>query len=240
MRYPVVLFDVGETLLGPVRSYGAVYREVLRGEGLELSSVELDRHIRDAATRLTARIPSGVDRFGQFGGDEREYWRRFCDQVLIGATGRPLPDGTRVLSALIDAFKDPAVWEVFPDVAPALAALRERGVRLGICSNWDSRLPALLERLDLARFFDAVGVSHLEGVEKPSPELFRRVLARLGASPEESLHVGDLPELDLEGARRAGLDGLLIDRRGRLGPGSGAVADLSGLPRIAERGLEAR
>jgi putative hydrolase of the HAD superfamily len=81
-----------------------------------------------------------------------------------------------------------------------------------------------------------IGVSHLEGVEKPDPTLFRRVLARLSAPREQALHVGNLPDEDLEGARAAGVDGLLVDRHGRLDGSHMTVRDLSDLPRIAAKG----
>jgi putative hydrolase of the HAD superfamily len=88
----------------------------------------------------------------------------------------------------------------------------------------------VLERLELARFFDAVIVSSLEGVEKPDPRIFRRAIETLGAEAETTAHVGDLPEIDLEGARAAGLRGILVDRTGRLEASHGAIPDLRSLP----------
>ena len=123
---------------------------------------------------------------------------------------------------------------MYDDVVPVLEELRRLGMRLGVVSNWDSRLPRLLELLDLARHFEAVGVSHLEGVEKPDPELFRRVLSRLGAEPGDALHVGNVEETDLAGARAAGIDGVLIDRTGRVG--RSAWPDLRELPRLVRDG----
>ena len=54
--------------------------------------------------------------------------------------------------------------------------------------------------------------SHLVGVSKPDPRIFEIALARLGASPEESVYVGDLYGIDVRGARSAGLSAVLIDR----------------------------
>ena len=53
--------------------------------------------------------------------------------------------------------------------------------------------------------------SGLEGVEKPDPAIFRIALDRLGADAEGAVYVGDLPSVDLEGARAAGLAGILVD-----------------------------
>ena len=114
-----------------------------------------------------------------------------------------------------------------------LQALRSAGLRLAVVSNWDSRLPSLLERLEMLHFFDVLAVSHLEGCEKPHPRLFRRALNALGIAPHEALHVGDVPELDWAGARAAGCAARLVDRRGRLAPGWRALKDLSALPDLA-------
>jgi putative hydrolase of the HAD superfamily len=142
----------------------------------------------------------------------------------------------RAVSPLREAFRDPASWQVFDDVVPVLAALREAGARLAIVSNWDSSLPALLDRMDLTSWFDAIVVSHLEGIEKPHPELFLRAVARLRGTPGDALHVGDVPELDEAGATAAGIASVIVDRRGRLAADRAVLPDLSRLPAIARDG----
>lgn len=239
-RYPIVLFDVGETLVGPSDSYGGVYHRVLAGLGLELDKSLLERCIREAAAEIARRIPPGTDRFAHFDGGESEFWRRFVADVFHRATGRaaePRYVG-RALDRLWEAFGRTSAWHVYDDAVPTLDELRRNGARLGVVSNWDSRLPRLLERLGLADYFDAVAVSHIEGVEKPDPTIFRRVLGRLGGEAREALHVGNALELDVAGARAAGIDGVLLDRKGDFRGGGVTVRDLREVPRIAAVGLD--
>jgi putative hydrolase of the HAD superfamily len=106
------------------------------------------------------------------------------------------------------------VWRAFPDTRPALARLSERGVALAVISNWDRRLPRILDDLGLTGYFATITVSSVEGVEKPDPEIFRRTLDRLGVAPHRALHVGDSPREDCEAAADAGLEAVLIDRHG--------------------------
>jgi len=235
MRYPIVLLDVGETLVGPRDSFGEVYARVLASLGLELPEELVERCMRGVWNEMERVVPRGSDRYAHYPGGEGEYWFRFAKATIGAAAGRAVTDRlvNDALELLGRAFRDVGAWKVYADVIPALAELRESGVRLGIVSNWDSRLPRLLDDLGLAPYFDSVGVSHLEGVEKPDPELFHRVLRRLDARPEQALHVGDLPDVDLDGARAAGLDAALIDRRGKLDGAYPAIKDLSLLPGIA-------
>ena len=107
------------------------------------------------------------------------------------------------------------LWELVPDeVPPALASLRDRGLQLTVVSNANGRLCALLDRLKLTTSFDCVLDSHEEGVEKPDPRFFEIALARSGATRETTIHVGDLYQVDVVGARAAGLRGVLLDQKG--------------------------
>jgi putative hydrolase of the HAD superfamily len=233
VRYPFVLLDAGDTLIGPRRSYGAVYAGALRALGLELGEAELDRAIRLVAAEVHLGIPRGNDRFSHGVADEDGFWLRFAREVLARVTGTDPGEALarRALGELRRRFAEPGAWVVFPDVPPALAALREAGHRLAVVSNWDSRLPLLLERLGLAPAFDTIVVSAVERVEKPDPRIFHRALERLGAAPGQTLHVGDSPELDVAGARTAGIAALLVDRGGA--PAPGALRDLRQLPELA-------
>jgi HAD superfamily hydrolase (TIGR01549 family) len=104
------------------------------------------------------------------------------------------------------------LYELVPeDVVPALARLRGMGLHLTMVSNANGTLHDHMERLGLARFFDAMLDSHCEAVEKPDPELFRRALARSGAAAETTVHVGDLYHVDVVGARAAGIEAWLFD-----------------------------
>ncbi|NIM64057.1 MAG: HAD-IA family hydrolase, partial [Acidobacteria bacterium] len=180
----------------------------------------------------------GEDRYAHYRGGEEEFWLRFSRRTVEHATGDEIDAelAHKALEMLREAFRQPAAWQVYPDVFPALDALKADGVRLGVVSNWDSRLPGILDMLGLAGYFDTVGVSHLEGVEKPDPALFSRVLERMNGDPRHALHVGDIPELDGAGARAAGIDDVLVDRAGRLDASYGALPDLETLPEIARNG----
>jgi HAD superfamily hydrolase (TIGR01509 family) len=100
-------------------------------------------------------------------------------------------------------------------VEPALRVvdqLKERGVRIGLCSNAPYP-PALmyeqLDRLGLRRYFDAVLFSSEIGWRKPDPRIFSEVLTRMGLRPSSVWFVGDDWEADIQGAREAGMRALL-------------------------------
>lgn len=238
MRYPAVLLDIGETLVGPAASFGETYAEVFRRRGLDLPGAVFEKSLRGVWVEMSRRIPPGVDRYAFFPGGEKEYWLRFARASLEKATGAPADDRLAIgaLDDLRSAFSRPEAWEIYSDVVPTLTLLRERGVRLATVSNWDSRLRRLLSILDLTRFFEVIGVSCEEGCEKPDPRFFLQVLAKLDLEPSQALHVGDLPELDLAGAAAAGVDALLIDRRGRWDGAYPSLRTLADLPEIAENG----
>ena len=94
---------------------------------------------------------------------------------------------------------------------PALLALREHGLTLVVVSNANGTLRAHMDRIGLSADVDIVIDSQDEGVEKPDPRLFRIALDRARAQPESTIHVGDLYQVDVVGARAAGLRAVLLD-----------------------------
>jgi len=117
-----------------------------------------------------------------------------------------------VLDELIEAYGRPALL-VPPRPAPgageALAALRERGLRLAVVSNTmrtpGAVLRAILERERLLAPFEHLTFSDEVGVRKPAADIFHLTLRAIGAAPGEAAHVGDDAVLDVLGARSAGL-----------------------------------
>lgn len=104
------------------------------------------------------------------------------------------------------------LWESVPDdVKPALEGLRSLGLKLAIVSNANGIVHRSLERAGLSPYFETIGDSCVEGVEKPHPRFFEIVLSRCGSRAETTLHVGDLYYVDVVGARRAGLRAMLLD-----------------------------
>ncbi len=121
-----------------------------------------------------------------------------------------------------DALMSAIRFRAYDDAAPALEALRDRGLRLVCVSNWDYALPEVLERVGLAERLDGVITSAGVGARKPDPAIFEAALEVAGCEAAAALHVGDSPDEDIEGAAAAGIPALLIDRGG-----GGDVASLA-------------
>ncbi len=142
--------------------------------------------------------------------DRKRGWLYF--NLVLEHARIPLSAGTDAALETLRAYHDAHnLWEhVEPDIVPALASFRARGLRLVVVSNANGRLRHLFDRLDLARWFDVVLDSHEWGVEKPDPRLFHLALEHSGASAARTAHVGDLYHVDVAGARRAGLGAALL------------------------------
>lgn len=222
-----VLLDAGGTLIESHPSPAEVYTRVMAGHGLQVDAADVASTFRSVWSEVTQEHPRGLDRYHRLKGGERAWWGRFVQRVMerLGVEAPWQP----ILEELFEAFADPSAWQVFPEVREVLGGLRERGLRLAVVSNWDSRLPALLDGLGLDGFFDALLVSAVEGVEKPSPEIFLRAAERLGVPPERCLHAGDSPLDDVRGAESAGIVPVLVDRAWIFEDGYQRVRDLRGL-----------
>jgi putative hydrolase of the HAD superfamily len=123
-------------------------------------------------------------------------------------------------------------WRGFDDAAPALAALRDAGYRLAVLTNGSERQqPAKLRALGLLDAVGPVFTAEALGVRKPDPQAFLITCERLGVDPGSVLYVGDEHEVDVLGARSAGLSAVLLDRSGTAPADESAViTSLAELP----------
>ncbi|HEY5626312.1 MAG TPA: HAD family hydrolase, partial [Nitrospira sp.] len=101
------------------------------------------------------------------------------------------------------------------------------------------RLFTILRGLGIDRVFDTVTISSLTQAAKPAPKMFQAALEKHALDPEEAMHVGDSLRDDAEGAIRAGIKGILLDRESRcsdtLPAGAVKISTLSDLlPLLAE------
>ncbi len=196
-----VTFDVGGTLIEPWPSVGHVYAEVAAQHGhADLDVVQLNRRFA-AAWKARPGFDHAV-----------EDWAAIVDETFAGLVSKK-PSKT-FFPGLYQRFSQASAWRIFDDVLPTLTALKERGVRIGVISNWDDRLRPLLKSLDLAGCFEAIVVSCEVGASKPAPAPFHAAATAFKLRPGQILHVGDSPEMDVEGARAVGFRAVQIVRGG--------------------------
>jgi putative hydrolase of the HAD superfamily len=201
-----VLFDAGNTLFFETPSRFEIYTAAARELGLEVELERVRRVMHEEHGRVTP--DAGAARY-------TDAWFERYVPAVYRSLGASEPMLVGLVARLRERYRRTAVIQLFPETARVLEELRKVGIRLGIVSNWSPRLRNHLERLSITPLFDAVLISAIEGVEKPDPEIFHRACARLGVEPNETIHVGDHRVNDVDGANRAGLRGVWIDREGR-------------------------
>lgn len=199
-----VLFDAVGTLLFPDPPVAEVYRAVGQRYGSELSREQIGRRFRECFARFQSETKSDELR-------ERERWRS-----IVGAVFDDVRTGKQELfQELWDHFARPASWALYHDVSGVWRELERRGKRIGIASNFDSRLLTLCRAIPPLDRAAHVFCSSQVGYAKPRLEFFRSVQEQLGLAADEILLVGDDPEADFAGATRAGWHAVLLDPPGQ-------------------------
>lgn len=230
-RTRAVFFDAGHTLLYAHPDLGSIYAETTASFGLRFPPEAF-------VTAFKPAFAEGVRRQAADGrasdAQDLGMWRGITAAIHRSVPGLSALPFDPWFEALWSAFGDAANWRLYDDVESSLRSFRERGLALGVVSNWDSRLRGIAEGLGLCGLVDFLVISSEAGVRKPDPGIFRLALEKSGVRPEEAIHVGDLAEEDVEGARRAGIRGVLIERSRRMVEPSGAAPRVSTLEGLAE------
>ena len=214
--FKAVFFDVGGTLIRVHPSVGDVYARYARPFGYSGNAQTLNDGFRTQWKKM-----GGIESLGHQSGAkaEREFWYKLVYEVFEPLGG--LDRFEEYFDIIFEVFREKANWQVFEDVTQSkiLETLQKQGVILGVISNWDSRLLSTLENIGLAQYFDFILSSAVIGSAKPDQKIFQEALRRSGVAPHETCHIGDEIRTDIEGANRAGIHSILIDRDNRFDNG---------------------
>jgi HAD superfamily hydrolase (TIGR01549 family) len=133
-------------------------------------------------------------------------------ETLVGGLGFEEPERRRAAArGVAEEHRRANLWsERAEGAAEVLTTLRGRGYRTAVVSNADGRVRGLLEAAGLSPLLEFVVDSAEVGVEKPDPRIFHAATGRLGLPPAECAYVGDIYEIDVVGAERAGLSAILV------------------------------
>jgi FMN phosphatase YigB (HAD superfamily) len=171
----------------------------------------------DAHYRAAARFGIHLDVDAYW----NEAWLEYL-QTYVDKCGVPQDRRDEAHRHLDSEFADAALWvHPVPGSREGLQALADTGVRLGIISNADGMMGSRLEQLELCQVGPGNGVeiecvvdSGNVGIMKPDPRIFQAAIDLLGLEPDQVWYVGDMPAIDVVGARRAGIRPYLMDPLG--------------------------
>lgn len=200
-----VFFDLGNTLVASTSGV-EIWRRVMEELGLAVDPRQLEAAIREEDRAV---IPAYYDYRGRMPAFWERYDRRVLDRLGMADRHRHVRRG-------IEAGFDAGRWaRPYPETREILESLRSMEYRLGVISNNSDDIHRTLGAHDLARYFDHVTYSQEVRAEKPDPALFRLALDRAECDPSEAVHVGDIYEADVVGARAVGIFPVLVDRDDR-------------------------
>jgi HAD superfamily hydrolase (TIGR01549 family) len=197
-----VLFDAGNTLIWLDHPYIV---QALREHGIETTIEELMAAEYDAKLLFDEMVRAREL-------DDHARGRMFFAEIFR-RVGVPEAEFPALAQRLFTRHAEKNLWgNVRERTVETLEELRRRGYRLAVISNADGRAGEALDAVDLRGHFELVVDSGLVGIDKPDPRIFHHALEQMGGiAPHQAVYVGDIYEIDVQGARAAGMRPILID-----------------------------
>ena len=213
MQQPKVIFlDAVGTLFGIRGSVGEVYSAIARLASVDVSAQSLNEAFGQSFKASQPPAFPGIDE-EQIPEMEFQWWEAIARETFeqVGVLDQ-FSDFRTFFTQLYAHFATVEPWYVYSDVLPALKNWRQKGIELGIVSNFDTRLYTVLELLELKDFFASITISSTAGAAKPDSKIFTAALQKHHCLGQQAWHIGDSLEEDYYGAKAAGLRPFLLER----------------------------
>jgi putative hydrolase of the HAD superfamily len=216
-----VYFDAVGTVMLPRPSVVDVYRDTAARYGHDLP-----RDVVKARMLAAYAVQEQIDLANGWKTSEPREFERW--QTVVFSTFSDTDQRANIFTELHAWFAKPEAWVPVPELAEVLSALQARGLTIGLASNYDARLRAIVQADPAwAAFRPQTIISSEIGTRKPALDFFKCVIENAGCPAEQILFVGDDAVNDREGARNAGMPVLHIVRDQPAAPGQSA--DLRGI-----------
>jgi FMN phosphatase YigB (HAD superfamily) len=208
-RYSTIVFDVGGTLLRlNLDALARAYLDAVAPLGVALDFSQARAVVAALERELPARTQERLISLEKDNGTG--FWDEFYNDGFcrLGITS----DMSAAATHIRERFQRAEFEVLFDDVLPALEALTARGFALGILSNFSPNLEGVLRQVGVHQYFSFFVVSAIAGVEKPDSRIFDLAVRAANRLRSEIVYIGDSIFHDIEGAQRAGIDAILVDR----------------------------
>ncbi|MEW8547218.1 MAG: HAD-IA family hydrolase [Candidatus Thiodiazotropha sp.] len=202
----LITFDMTNTMIRVLGSVGQNYANVAAQYGKTVDPTKIDSAFKRQFKLQMAKYPN----FGVKSGlTPFKWWTSLVIECFKDA-GYDDPSLTQIANHSYVHFATAKGWEVIPGTASVLDHLKDKGLKLGVVSNFDNRLEKILHELSLAHYFDFIVDSATFGEAKPSREIFDHALKAGKTEASDALHIGDNSTNDYHGAINAGMKALLL------------------------------
>jgi putative hydrolase of the HAD superfamily len=200
-----VLFDATGTLLLFRESVGEIYRAFALDFGVDLPATRIEEAFRRILSRAVPMVFPGEPSERCRSLERQWWWRQVRSTFRAADSSARFTDFDAYFDRLWNHYAAGAAWQLAPGTRQALEVLRARRVPMAVVSNFDHRLPNILQDLEILEYFENVTTPAEVGAAKPDRRIFDAALEGLGDPAGRAIYVGDRAIEDVAGARRAGL-----------------------------------
>ena len=203
MTTRAVFFDVDFTLIYPGPMFQAEgYRAFCARHGMAVDESKFEAGVASAATILDRPDDASYD---------PEVYIAYTAHIIeqMGASGAAVDACAR------EIYREWAACQhfgLYDDVPQALRRLADAGIRVGLISNSHRCLVSFQSHFELQGLISATVSSSEHGFMKPHPSIFSAALQLVDVTAADAVMVGDNLKQDVEGALRAGMRAILLQR----------------------------
>lgn len=210
----LLTFDITNTIIAVKQTAGYWYAEAAHEVGIESDVTKLDQVAGPVRKELTAEFPH----YGyHLGLNPKEWWTELIMRTFKAAGYDHDPLKYQLIGEILYfMFEGKKCYDVLPGSHSMLEKVKEKDFSIGIISNFDERLPRILQEHNLIDYFDFIVSSATALYEKPDPRIFYDALRKTRMKPGETAHIGDDIVKDYWGAKNAGFQAFLYDPKRKL------------------------
>ena len=209
----VIFLDAMGTLFGIKGSVGEIYQLIATKYRVEVSANSIDQAFVASFKTSSPLAFKSIQNHNEIEQQEFNWWKKVVQETFTRLEKlSEFTDFSAFFAELYAYFATEKPWYVYPDVIPSLQRWQQKGIQLGIISNFDSRLYRVLELLKIKQFFSSITISSEAGFAKPNPKIFQIALEKYNYISQQAWHIGDSFTEDYQGAVAAEINSFWLNR----------------------------